>query len=148
VTLTSLDTAADRAVAASRADVRLLLLVLALTRSLPRLCANCGRSRERRPAGGWEGGRGLCGTCYSRARRAGFPQQIPPASRAPATSELTAARSARMQQRMARFAALRSQNIGPHAAAARVGVRGHGTVRKYERAYQDGKTRQRRSDAA
>jgi hypothetical protein len=135
-------------VTASRADVRLLLLVLALTRSLPRLCSNCGNFRDRRPDGGWEGGRDLCGTCYSRARRAGFPQEIPPPSRAPATSELTAARSARMEQRMARFAVLRSRGIGPHGAAARVGVTGHGTVRKYERAYQDGKTRQREGSEA
>ena len=147
MTVSSLDAAADRSTA-SRADVRLVLLVLALTRSLPRWCSNCGKSRERRPDGGWEGGRDLCGTCYSRARRAGFPQQIPPASRAPATSELTAARSARMEQRMARFAVLRSRGIGPHSAAARVGVTGHGTVRKYERAFQQGKTRQRRSEAA
>jgi hypothetical protein len=135
-------------VIASRADVRLLLLVLALTRSLPRLCANCGKPRQRREGGGWEGGRDLCGTCYCRARRAGFPQDIPPPGRAPATSELTAARSVRMRQRMARFAVLRSRGIGPHAAAARVGVRGHGTVRKYERAYQDGKTWQREGTKA
>jgi hypothetical protein len=53
-----------------------------------------------------------------------------------------------MQKRMARFAALRSKGTGPHAAAAMVGVTGHGTVRKYERAYQQGKTSARRRAAA
>jgi hypothetical protein len=53
-----------------------------------------------------------------------------------------------MEQRMARFAVLRSRGIGPHGAAARVGVTGHGTVRKYERAYQAAKTRQQGRAAA
>jgi hypothetical protein len=144
VTVTSPD---EAAVTASRADVRLLLLVLALTRPLPRLCSNCGKPRQRRQDGGYEGGRDLCGTCYCRARRAGFPQEIPPPGRVPPASALTAARSARMEQRMARFAVLRSLGTGPHGAAARVGVRGHGTVRKYERAYQAGKKQQREEAA-
>jgi hypothetical protein len=125
------------------AAVRLLLLLLAVTgHGLPRRCASpdCRKRLRRLPGQDrYEGARGLCGACYHRAWRAGFPAQVPAALSTPAASAAVASAAAcraAMSARMAVYAGARDCGSGPHAAAARAGVRGHGTVRKYERAYQ------------
>lgn len=59
----------------------------------------------------------------------------------------TARNRQRRAERLEDYAFLRDCGTPRDAAAARVGIRHKPTVREYERAYQDGKTRQRRAAA-
>jgi histidine triad (HIT) family protein len=113
----------------------------------PPQCVNpaCGKTLRRRGDGsGWEGGRGLCGACYHRARDAGFTPVVPPALTA---AEIGVARSApsraRRAERFQAYCARRSRRFTPDQAARRVGLSpGEKAARRYEREYQEAMRRQ------
>ena len=104
-----------------------LAVVLAHDAGAPKTCRNCGKIRRHRSTReGYEGGRGYCEACYSRAKDAGFPDVVP--------EPMTPA--ARAAARLEDFGWLRDSGSSVEEAALRVGIAGE-TARQYERALRE-----------
>ena len=132
--------AVEAALAATGWDVQALAglaVVLAAGYQPPKTCRNCGEERRRRASRkGYVGGRDLCGTCYSRARLAGFPEDVPPPM--PARERQAASVAARIEDaadRRERFAVLRGRGWTVAEAGGELWV-SQRTAERYEAWYQ------------